>query len=220
MPSYWEPQLLTVRIILLICDLSSQPMESRKYTSELRSAQAAATRERVLDAVVEVLAEGVETLSIPAVAERAGVSIGTVYRHFGDKAGLLKALIPHAGKASGISYESLPDTLDEMDGVVRKVFGHFENADDLLRAAFTSRIGRDVRIQDTAGRLEAMRTMIHQIDPHIAGDQLEHLARLLLILTTSDVYLQWKDRLGMDSEEAADEVMWAIRTVIQGIHRD
>lgn len=192
-------------------------MESRKYTSELRSAQAAATRERVLDAVVQVLAEGVDTLSIPAVAERAGVSIGTVYRHFGDKAGLLKALIPHAGKRSGIEIEAPPETLDEVDDVVRKVFHHFESADDLMRAAFASQIGRDVRIQEMPERLRAMTNTFRKIAPGASDDQLDHLAKLALILMASDVYLQWKDRLGLSPEEAADEVMWTIRTVIQGI---
>lgn len=192
-------------------------MESRKYTSELRSAQAAATRDRILDAVVEVLAEGVDTLSIPSVAERAGVSIGTVYRHFGDKAGLLKALVPHAGKRSGIDIESIPETLEEVDDVVRKVYHHFENIDDVLRAAFASRIGREARVLGSGERFELMKRMIHNIDPNIPGDQADHLAKLVLILTTSDVYLQWKDRLGMDPEEAANEVMWAIRTVIRGV---
>lgn len=193
-------------------------VESRTYTSELRDAQAAATRERILDAVVEVLAEGVDTLSIPAVAERAGVSIGTVYRHFGDKSGLLKALIPHAGKGSGIDVESIPHTLEEVDDVVRKVYHHFENTDDLVRAAFASRIGREARIQGSAERLDVMRTMVRQIDPLLPANQSDHLAKLLLILTTSDVYLQWKDRLGLDSDEAADEVMWAIRTIFRGSH--
>jgi len=192
-------------------------MGSRRYTSELRDAQAAATRDRILDAVVEVLAEGVDTLSIPSVAERAGVSIGTVYRHFGDKAGLLKALVPHAGKRSGIDVEAIPETLEEVDDVVRKVYHHFENTDDVLRAAFASRIGREARVRGSGERFELMKRTIHNIDPNIPGDQVDHLAKLMLILTTSDVYLQWKDRLGMDPEEAANEVMWAIRTVIRGV---
>jgi len=192
-------------------------MESRRYTSELRAAQAAATRDRILDAVVEVLAEGVDTLSIPSVAERAGVSIGTVYRHFGDKAGLLKALVPHAGRRSGIDVEAIPETLEEVDDVVRKVYHHFENTDDVLRAAFASRIGREARVRGSGERFELMKRTIYSIDPNIPGDQADHLAKLMLILTTSDVFLQWKDRLGMDPEEAANEVMWVIRTVIRGI---
>lgn len=192
-------------------------MTSRRYSSKLREEQAEATRGRILDALVEVLAEGVDTLSVPAVADRADVSIGTVYRHFGDKAGLLKALVPHAGQQSGIEVEFVPETLDDIDDVVRKVFLHFENADDLMRAAFASQIGRDVRLEGTPERLEAMKEAFRNVAPNVSSDQLDHLAKLLLILTASDVYLQWKDRLGLGPESAADEVMWTIRTVLRGI---
>ena len=194
-------------------------MTTRNYESKLREEQARATRDRILDAVVEVLAEGVDTLSIPAVAEKAGVSVGTVYRHFGDKAGLLKALIPHAGRRSGIEVVSPPETIDEVEEIVRKVFRHFENTDDLMRAAFASRIGRDVRIQETPERLHGMRETFRNIDPEIGPDELEHLARLAFLLTTSDAYLQFQDRLGLGPREAADEVMWTIRTVLRGIDR-
>lgn len=190
---------------------------ARKYESELREAQAQATRDGILDAVVEVLAEGVDTLSIPAVAERAGVSIGTVYRHFGDKAGLLNALVPYAGRRTGLAVDSIPETIDEFEDVVGKVFQHFEDTDDLMRAAFASRIGRDVRVQGSLERLEAFRESFRTSEPGLPPDQLEHLAKLAMVLTTSEAYQQWRDRLGLSPEEAAEEVMWAIRTILRGI---
>ena len=192
-------------------------MTTRKYTSELRDAQADATRSRILDALVEVLADGVDTLSIPAVAERAGVSVGTVYRHFGDKAGLLQALPAHAGRQAGLEIESVPESLEELAEVVHGVFRHFENTGDLLRAAFASRIGREARVQGSAERLRLISDALHQIAPELEDDQLEHLAKLALILTTSEAYQQWKDRLEMSPREAADEVMWAIKTLIRGV---
>lgn len=192
-------------------------MTSRKYTSELREAQAEATRDRILDAVVEVLADGVDALSIPAVADRASVSVGTVYRHFGDKAGLLQALIPHAARRTGTEVSSIPDSLEEIDEVVREVFRHFENTDDLLRAAFASRIGREVRVQGTPERLELLAEAFRRIDPGLEPAQVEHLARLALILTTSEAYQQWKDRLEMSPEEAAAEVMWGVRAMLRGV---
>lgn len=191
-------------------------MSKRTYTSELRQAQAEATRTRILDALVEVLAEGVETLSVPAVAERAGVSIGTVYRHFGDKAGMLKALIPYTQSRTGIDIDSTPETLDEMRDALQQVFRHFENTDDLLRAAFATRIGRDVRLKSSTDRLELMKETFRRIEPTLATEDLDHLANLGLILTTSEAYQQWKDRLGMSPEEAADEVTWAIAALIRG----
>lgn len=191
-------------------------MSKRNYTSELRQEQAEATRTRILDALVEVLAEGVETLSVPAVAERAAVSVGTVYRHFGDKAGMLEALIPHTQSRTGIDIDSTPESYEEMRDAVSQVFRHFENTDDLLRAAFASRIGREVRIKGSAERIQLIRDMLQQLEPGLEPDQLDHIARLGLILTTSEAYQQWKDRLGFGPEEAADAVMWTIETLIKG----
>ena len=58
---------------------------ARTYRSELRAQQADETRARILDATVRVMARGLASLSIPAVAREAGVSVPTVYRHFATK---------------------------------------------------------------------------------------------------------------------------------------
>ena len=89
-------------------------MSPRNYKSELREAQAEATRQRILDALAVVMAEGVEALSVPAVAKQAGVSVGTVYRHFGHKAGLVRALMPHAIQRTGSVVDEMPASIEEM----------------------------------------------------------------------------------------------------------
>ena len=192
-------------------------MSTRSYKSELREAQAESTRTRILEAVAEVLAEGVETLSIPAVAERAGVSVGTVYRHFGDKPGLLQGLVTYAGAATGTNFERIPENLDEVDHEVRKVFQHFEATGDLLRAAFASRIGREARLESFEQRLSIMEKVIRQLAPDLDSEDVSHLARVSLILTVSDTFREWKERLGLTADEAADEVMWTIRTLLKGV---
>lgn len=192
-------------------------MTSRTYKSALREGQAEATRIRILEAVVEVLAEGVETLTIPAVAERAEVSVGTIYRHFGDKRGLLKGLVSYANQATGIEVDRTPDTLDDVDEVVHTVFRHFEAADDLLRAAFASRIGREARLQSSEQRLSDMEDLFRRVEPGLTADQVTHVAKTTLILTASDTFREWKERLGLTPDEAAEEVMWTIRTLLEGL---
>jgi AcrR family transcriptional regulator len=57
-------------------------------------ADAARNRRRVLAAAAAILAaDGVEGLSVDAVARAAGVGVGTVYRRFGDRTGLMFALL-------------------------------------------------------------------------------------------------------------------------------
>lgn len=188
----------------------------RTYNSDLRAAQSAATRERILDALVEVMAEDPTTISMPEVAERAGVSVGTIYRHFGDKPGLISALHPHISKRIGLSGQEPVETLDEVDEQVRRLFQHLDSGDVLLRAALVSGVAAEGRKDSVRSRIEILKESLERIDPSLSPDVVEHIARISLILTTSDSFRQWRDRLELTAEEAADEVVWAIRTLLQG----
>src|SRR3954452_24645931 len=50
-------------------------------------------RERVLDAAVELVRRDGEKVPMATIAERAGVGVGTVYRHFPTREDLLGALV-------------------------------------------------------------------------------------------------------------------------------
>jgi AcrR family transcriptional regulator len=57
-------------------------------------------RERVLNAAQRLLSKsGVDAVDIREVARAAGVGVGTVYRRFGDKGGLLAALLDERERA-------------------------------------------------------------------------------------------------------------------------
>ena len=57
-------------------------------------ADAARNRQRILDAAGELVAEcGIEGVSMEDVAKAACVGTGTLYRRFGDRAGLAFALL-------------------------------------------------------------------------------------------------------------------------------
>ncbi len=73
----WRPALLQV--------LGQEPTER---------ADAARNRAKILATANRMItAHGAQTLSLDEVAREAGVGVGTVYRRFGDRAGLVSALI-------------------------------------------------------------------------------------------------------------------------------
>jgi AcrR family transcriptional regulator len=67
--------------------------QQRRYISPKREAQAAATREAILEAFAEQLSEpGREALSPREAAQRAGVSVRTVHTHFPNRESQITAL--------------------------------------------------------------------------------------------------------------------------------
>lgn len=73
--------------------VKAEPANRRGYHSPRRLEQARLTRLAVMGAAKEMfVTRGYAQTTIPAVAAQAGVSIETVYKAFGTKAGLAKAV--------------------------------------------------------------------------------------------------------------------------------
>src|SRR6202035_5086132 len=67
---------------------------ARGNVSQTQQERKAETRSRLLAAAAELFADqGVDAVSVDAVAEAAGRTSGAVYAHFGSKQGLLLALL-------------------------------------------------------------------------------------------------------------------------------
>src|SRR5919108_164828 len=70
------------------------------------TAVAAPTRERILSAAAQLFAEyGFASTSMPAIAERSGITAGAIYRHFVSKAELLLEVVKRALEALPFSFE-------------------------------------------------------------------------------------------------------------------
>ena len=188
----------------------------RTYESQLRVEQAEATRERILEALVRAMAHGLAALSVPAVAREAGVSVPTVYRHFGSKAGLFDALIPYVTTKAGLVPETLPETLEDYADLTRTVFRNFDSMDATIRAALASQLGREVRQAEMPWRRGLHREAIRRSAPELPDEEIERLTDLSVALTSSGTFRVYRDNLGLDVDEAADRASWALRTLIRG----
>ncbi|WP_378743137.1 TetR/AcrR family transcriptional regulator [Nocardia brasiliensis] len=75
-------------------------------------ADAARNRQLLLDAAQQLVREqGVDGLTMDALAKRAGVGKGTVFRRFGSRSGLLMALLDHSERKSQESFMFGPPPL-------------------------------------------------------------------------------------------------------------
>lgn len=179
-----------------------------------RAEQADKTRTRILDATLRVMAEGVATVSVPAVAREAGVSVPTVYRHFGSKRNLLAAVFPHVVLRAGIDELIPPRSIDELGRGVRALFERIDSAGDLARAAAASPAAEEVRRVDMPARLEMSRRLADSIVPKLTPGDRDRIARLLTILVSASALRVWRDHLGSTVEEAASDIDWVISAAI------
>ena len=67
-------------------------MPKKPVKADGRRQRSEASRERIVDAMLELVGEGMVTPSADAVAERAGVGLRTVFRHFENMEGLYREI--------------------------------------------------------------------------------------------------------------------------------
>jgi len=91
-------------------------------------ADARRNRERLLDAAVGLILEVGGEPSRDSLAERAGVGIGTLYRHFPDRQALLRAVVRHALERSIAAGEAaLSDAPDGFEALRRYMHAAVDN---------------------------------------------------------------------------------------------
>ena len=182
--------------------------------NRLRAEQADQTRVRILEATLRVMARGIASVSIPAVAREAGVSVPTVYRHFGSKHDLLAAVYMYVVRRETPADLELPRTLDELRDGVRAIFAGLDTADDVARAAMASPAAAEARRAGMPARLEVYRRLADAIAPDLAQPDRARMARVLTILISSSALRLWRDHLGSSVEEAADDIDWVVRAAV------
>ncbi len=194
------------------------PQTARAYRSKLREEQTEETRARILDATMRVMATGLASLSVPAVAREAGVSVPTIYRHFRTKPELLAALYPHAARRAGIDGVADARSLDELRPMIRALLGRLDNLDDLSRAAMASPVASEVRSATMPARLQRIRRLTDSIEPKLRKADRDRITRLLAVLMTSSSLRMWRDHLGLPVEEVAKEIDWIVRAALFAIN--
>src|SRR5687767_8251748 len=169
-------------------------MSPRKYDMSKRAAAVARTRRRIVDATRELHSEqGIGATSWDDIAARAGVGVGTVYRHFPS----LGELIPACGEIT-MQIVALPDPstvparfehatepAERIERLVREAFEVYEGGARELRA-IRSEADVHPRVAKDRDQLEASLSALVDtaLGPLEATQQDRAVARAVLDLNT------------------------------------
>lgn len=186
----------------------------RTYSSPLRAEQAEQTTARIVQAAVDLLNEGdARDLSMAEVAERAGVSVRTVYRSFASKDELLDGVIDwvnaHFNQATG----ARPETRRDFETTTADVIEEMFRIEPLYRALFATAAGRASHQRRAPGRRATMRsayaTELEGLDDHEA----RRLLAVLHLVASSNGALFMKDYWDLPPEDIGRVIEWAIRVL-------
>ena len=116
-----------------------------KARSRPQQQRAREMRRRLLDAALQLITKrGIQALTTQAIADTAHVSIGTVYRYFPDRAGILAELVDEATRdisfelVRGVSAAMDRDVPDAAHIVVDTLTTAYEKHAAILHAALNS----------------------------------------------------------------------------------
>ena len=184
---------------------------TRRYDNRNRLEQAAATRERVVAAGAELLrgssVRDWRSLTVRAVADRAGVSERTVYRHFGTEKGLRDAIMERQEEQAGIDLGSvhIDDLAEVAARVLRYAAEYPREPEPPLDATLQ---------QADARRRAALLRAVEERTHGWSGDEQRRAAAVIDLIWSLGAFERLQRGWQMDRDEAIDVVRWGIGLVV------
>ena len=188
--------------------------ERRPYDSPVRRRQTAETRERILGAA-SALVHGFATwdwraLTFRAVAERAGVSERTVYRHFATERELRDAVMRRLEEEAGVSYEGID--LDDLAEVTALVFSSLSSF-----AVSPSVLDDPTFMAEDRLRQNALRVAVAAAATDWTDVEREAAAALLDVLWNVTSFERLLVQWGLSADDATNTIRWALDLVVAAI---
>lgn len=187
----------------------------------LRTEQRRLARERILAATAEVIvADGLMNLSLPAVAERAGVSLRTVYNYFETKDGLVESLSEHVvaemvergGRDVETDATALPDAI-RTNWRLFDAAGTKGLALGRILGEHIARGGHATDSGQSRARTAGLRVGLAELRPDLTDDQLDAVTALVRLHVSFHSWYRLTQEFGVDSETAGRLSAWAFEVM-------
>ena len=191
----------------------------RSYSNSLRKQQSDLTRELILRALNELVAENrILTLTVEDVAEKAGVSHRSVYRHFPTKEALFEALyksneeIMDPFKALGP-----PASIDEIPALAVKVFANFDEHSVVARSLNIASIVSGVQPPTREERDALIKNLLVDVTSNLDKTEARRAFAVIRYMLGALAWHTLRDRFKLDGADAGKAVSWALAVLIKDL---
>jgi AcrR family transcriptional regulator len=191
----------------------------RAYRSALRESHAEQTRESILAAAAEEMAaRGPGGFAVPSVAERCGVALRTVYRHFPTRDELVDAM--WAWLYAGRDWLERDVPGGPIEETVARVGARYAESRALIDAAQRCERQLALRKKTRKRRMANFEAALADEVAKLGPDARRRALGALHALTTPTVWLMLTESWCPDPAEAARTAAWAVSVLRDEIRSD
>ncbi len=186
--------------------------------SSLRKQQKTLTRDLIMEALVGLISdEGMGDFSVQSVADRAGVSHRTVYRHYPSREALLNALAEwldermlERGGVMQIDDES------EFPEAIRRNFRLFEEMREMVDAYVVLCTATGARVEARTRRTREIQRLIRRtVAGHLSSKHAKAASSLIRLISGSTAWHQMRTEYSIDAASTSDAIAWAAGVLIR-----
>lgn len=195
---------------------------TRSYTMRARAEQAEQTRTRIIRATVDLGgARPLAACTLPAIADRAEVSVQTVLRIFGSRDGLFDEVLEQTSREVVAERTADPD---DVPASLAALADHYELRGDMMLLLLGQETWEPVAAQITNRGKRLHRDWVavvfaRTLDPLDASDR-ETATDLLVAATDVSVWKLWRRDLGRTRDEALDRMLALAASVTDRLDPD
>lgn len=186
------------------------------YTSKLRAMQKEQTGQLILVAVAKILNRAdLSAVTVAEVAQVAGVTERTIYRHFSTREDLLKAFWSWQLQQAAGEQVTTPQTVPALLETVQRLFASLDADEGVIRAMLSSPEGRDIRLQTNRTRYDHMLAFVEALLPNLPRHERHSLASGIVVVSSVMSWMFMRDHCGYDGKRAGEAAAYAVRLMIE-----
>jgi AcrR family transcriptional regulator len=177
------------------------------------------TRDAITGAVADAIREVGIDFSVQDVADRAGITHRTVYRHFEDRDALIDAVGDRFEQWLDMEGVPQPQTLDELSQHIEAAFRMFDRFPDLVSAAALLALTRGRRTAGSDRRTVKWRRLFEDGLPHLSHEQVQSAFAVWRTLSSSIGWYLLSSQFGLSGARSGPAVRRALEVMIADLRR-
>jgi len=177
------------------------------------------SREIILRALSDVIVDhGVHDFSIQTVADRAGVSHRTVYRHFSSREELLHGLYLWLDDRLGrLELTGVLNSAWELPEAIESIFRALDEDDRMARALSIVGITTDHQTDQRKKRTADFRAALRQLAPDLDEQEFGAAFAVIRSMAATQQWFILRQQFDLSGEESGPAVARAIRVLIEDL---